>query len=134
MFVCTGFAAQGSNEPLRPFSFNRRDPGAKDVRIEILYCRVCHSDLHQTRNEWHNTIYPCLPGHEIIGRVTKTGAQVTRFKEGDLAGVGCMVDSCRVCASCREGLEQYCEKGFNPTYNGEDKVIGGPRLSVAIPT
>lgn len=126
MFVCTGFAAQGAEAPLGPFSFNRRDPGATDVQIEILYCAVCHSDLHQARNEWHNTVYPCLPGHEIIGRVTKTGAEVTRFKPGDLAGVGCMVDSCRVCASCREGLEQYCEKGFNPTYNGEDKVIGGP--------
>ena len=126
MFQCTGFAAEGSNEPLGPFSFNRRDPGATDVQIEILYCGVCHSDLHQTRNEWHNTVYPCLPGHEIIGRVTKTGVEVTCFKTGDLAGVGCMVDSCRVCASCRAGLEQYCEKGFNPTYNGKDKVIGGP--------
>jgi alcohol dehydrogenase (NADP+) len=119
LFVCTGFAAQGSNEPLRPFSFNRRDPGAKDVQIEILYCGVCHSDLHQTCNEWHSTIY------RSSGALRKP---VTRFKEGDLAGVGCMVDSCRVFASCREGLEQYCEKGFNPTYNGEDKVIGGPTL------
>jgi uncharacterized zinc-type alcohol dehydrogenase-like protein len=117
---------QGSNEPLGPFSFKRRDPGATDVQIEILYCGVCHSDLHQARNEWHNTVYPCLPGHEIIGRVTKTGADVTRCKPGDLAGVGCMVDSCRVCAACREGLEQYCEKGFNPTYNGVDKDLGGP--------
>jgi alcohol dehydrogenase (NADP+) len=106
-------------------SFNRRDPGPKDIQIEILYCGVCHSDLHQARNEWHNTVYPCLPGHEIIGRVTKTGAEVTRFKQGDLAGVGCIVDSCRTCASCREGLEQYCEKGFNPTYNGKEKIIGG---------
>jgi uncharacterized zinc-type alcohol dehydrogenase-like protein len=126
LFVCTGFATQGSNEPLGPFSFKRRDPGATDVQIEILYCGVCHSDLHQARNEWHNTVYPCLPGHEIIGRVTKTGADVTRCKPGDLAGVGCMVDSCRVCAACREGLEQYCEKGFNPTYNGVDKDLGGP--------
>jgi uncharacterized zinc-type alcohol dehydrogenase-like protein len=126
MFVCTGFGTKSSHEPLGPFSFNRRDPGAKDVQIEILFCGVCHSDLHQTRNEWHNTVYPCLPGHEIIGRVTKTGTEVTRFKEGDLAGVGCMVDSCRICASCRAGLEQYCEKGFNPTYNGKDKIIGGP--------
>ena len=126
MFICSGFAAQGSSQPLGPFSFNRRDPGPNDVQIEILYCGVCHSDLHQTRNEWHNTVYPCLPGHEIIGRVTKTGAEVKRFKPGELAGVGCMVDSCRDCASCREGLEQYCEKGFNPTYNGQDKALGGP--------
>jgi len=126
LFVCTGFATQGSNEPLGPFSFKRRYPGATDVQIEILYCGVCHSDLHQARNEWHNTVYPCLPGHEIIGCVTKTGADVTRCKLGDLAGVGCMVDSCRVCAARREGLEQYCEKGFNPTYNGIDKDLGGP--------
>ncbi|MGH6823104.1 MAG: NAD(P)-dependent alcohol dehydrogenase [Methylocella sp.] len=126
MFQCTGFATRNENEPLGPFSFNRRDPGPKDVEIEILYCGVCHSDLHQTRNEWHNTVYPCLPGHEIAGRVTKTGAEVTLFKKGDLAAVGCMVDSCRSCRSCRVGLEQYCEKGFNPTYNGVDKVIGGP--------
>jgi uncharacterized zinc-type alcohol dehydrogenase-like protein len=126
VFQCNGFAAEGSNTPLGPFSFNRRDPGASDVQIEILYCGVCHSDLHQARNEWHNTVYPCVPGHEMIGRVTKTGAEVSNFKPGDLAGVGCMVDSCRVCASCRDGLEQYCEKGFNPTYNGEDKVMGGP--------
>jgi alcohol dehydrogenase (NADP+) len=125
LFVCTGFAAQSANDQLGPFSFNRRNPGPKDIQLEILYCGVCHSDLHQARNEWHNTVYPCLPGHEIIGRVTKTGAEVTRFKQGDLAGVGCMVDSCRTCASCREGLEQYCEKGFNPTYNGKEKVVGG---------
>lgn len=125
MFLCTGFAAQGANAPLAPFSFNRRDPGPKDVEIEILFCGVCHSDLHQTRNEWQNTVYPCLPGHEIVGRVTKTGAEATLFKTGDLAAVGCMVDSCRTCRSCRDGLEQYCERGFNPTYNGVDKVIGG---------
>jgi alcohol dehydrogenase (NADP+) len=126
MFQCTGFATRNANEPLAAFSFNRRDPGANDVKIEILYCGVCHSDLHQARNEWHNTIYPCLPGHGIVGRVTKTGAETTLFKTGDLAAVGCMVDSCRNCPSCREGLEQYCEPGFNPTYNGVDKVIGGP--------
>jgi uncharacterized zinc-type alcohol dehydrogenase-like protein len=126
LFVCTGFAAQGENEPLAPFSFNRRDLGPQDVPIEILYCGVCHSDLHQARNEWRNTVYPCLPGHEIVGRVTKTGAEATLFKTGDLAAVGPMVDSCRTCRSCREGLEQFCERGFTPTYNGVDKVIGGP--------
>lgn len=126
MFQCTGFAAEAPDKLLSPVSFSRRDPGPTDVQIEILYCGVCHSDLHQARNEWHNTIYPCVPGHEIVGRVTKTGAKVTRFKEGDRAGVGCMVNSCRTCASCRAGFEQYCEKGFNPTYNGKDAIIGGP--------
>ncbi|HTV33230.1 MAG TPA: NAD(P)-dependent alcohol dehydrogenase [Methylocella sp.] len=128
MFVCTGYAAHDPKQPLGFFTFNRRDPEPHDVVIEILYCGVCHSDLHQVRNEWHNTIYPCLPGHEIIGRVTKTGREVTRFKEGEIAGVGCMVDSCRSCASCKAGFEQYCENGFNPTYNGQDKVLGGPTL------
>jgi uncharacterized zinc-type alcohol dehydrogenase-like protein len=96
------------------------------VAIEILYCGVCHSDLHQARNEWHNSIYPVVPGHEIVGRVVKTGRKVTKFKEGDLAAVGCLVDSCRACASCRRGLEQYCEKFPTFTYNGEDKYLGGP--------
>ncbi|SFK01356.1 NAD(P)-dependent alcohol dehydrogenase [Methylocapsa palsarum] len=121
MFVCTGYAAKTSQSPVAPFTFERRDPGPSDVRIEILYCGVCHSDIHQARDEWHNTVYPCVPGHEIVGRVTAVGAEVEGFKPGDLAGVGCMVDSCRVCASCREGLEQYCEQGFVATYNGEDK-------------
>ena len=94
--------------------------------IDILYCGVCHSDLHQVRNEWHNSVYPVVPGHEIVGRVVKTGRDVTKFKAGDLAAVGCMVDSCRVCASCRRGLEQYCEKFPVLTYNGADKVLGGP--------
>ena len=93
--------------------------------IDILYCGVCHSDLHQARNEWGNTIYPVVPGHEIVGRVVKVGKNVKKFKEGDLAAVGCMVDSCRVCANCREGLEQYCEKVPVLTYNGEDKHLGG---------
>jgi alcohol dehydrogenase (NADP+) len=126
MFQCTGFATRSANEPLAAFSFNRREPGPKDVKIEILYCGVCHSDLHQARNEWRNTVYPCLPGHEIVGRVTKTGAEATLFKTDDLAAVGPRVDSCRTCRSCRDGLEQYCELGFAPTYNGVDKVIGGP--------
>jgi uncharacterized zinc-type alcohol dehydrogenase-like protein len=95
------------------------------VVIDILYCGVCHSDLHQARNEWHNTIYPCVPGHEIVGRVVRTGSEVTKFKEGDLAAVGCMVDSCRTCANCRAGEEQYCEQFPVFTYNGEDKHLGG---------
>ena len=120
------WAAQSAATPLAPFSIHRREPQPNDVVIDILYCGVCHSDLHQVRNEWHNSIYPVVPGHEIVGRVVKTGRAVTKFKEGDLAAVGCMVDSCRVCESCRRGLEQYCEKFPTFTYNGEDKYLGGP--------
>ena len=120
-----GYAASSAKPTLAPFSFQRREPGPRDIQIEILYCGVCHSDLHTVRNEWQNTIYPCVPGHEIVGRVTNVGEQVKGFKPGDLAGVGCIVDSCRTCASCRDGLEQYCEVGFVGTYNGEDKHLGG---------
>jgi uncharacterized zinc-type alcohol dehydrogenase-like protein len=121
MFACVGYAATAADARLAPFSFERRDPGPDDVRIDILYCGVCHSDLHQARNEWHNTVYPCVPGHEIVGRVADVGASVSRFNTGDLVGVGCLVDSCRDCASCRAGLEQYCENGFVGTYNGQDR-------------
>ncbi|GAO00049.1 alcohol dehydrogenase [Komagataeibacter xylinus NBRC 13693] len=121
MLSCVGYAATAADAPLKPFAFDRRDTGPDDVRIDILYCGVCHSDLHQARNEWQNTIYPCVPGHEIVGRVAETGSSVTRFKAGDMVGVGCMVDSCRECTSCRDGLEQYCETGFVATYNGEDR-------------
>ncbi|GEP12379.1 NAD(P)-dependent alcohol dehydrogenase [Methylobacterium gnaphalii] len=124
MFQCIGYAAQEATAPLAPFSFERRDPGPNDVEIEIVYCGVCHSDLHQARNEWQNTNYPCVPGHEIVGRVKRVGANVTTFMEGDLAGVGCMVDSCRECSSCRDGLEQYCEPGFTATYNGPEQKTG----------
>ncbi len=120
-----GYGAQSAQSPLAPFSFQRREPGPRDIQIEILYCGVCHSDLHTVRNEWQNTVYPCVPGHEIVGRVTGVGEQVKDFKPGDLAAVGCMVDSCRSCQSCRDGLEQYCEVGFVGTYNGEDKHLGG---------
>ena len=119
------YAAQSATSALAPFSIDRREPGPHDVHIEILYCGVCHSDLHQARNEWHNTIYPCVPGHEIVGRVTKVGDHVTKFKEGDLAAVGCMVDSCRECSSCEAGLEQYCLQFPTFTYNGADKHSGG---------
>jgi uncharacterized zinc-type alcohol dehydrogenase-like protein len=119
------YAAQSATTPLGPFSLTRRDPLPHDVVIDILYCGVCHSDLHQVRNEWHNTVFPCVPGHEIVGRVVKTGRDVKRFREGDLAAVGCMVDSCRTCASCRRGLEQYCEAGATFTYNSADKHLGG---------
>lgn len=119
------YAAHAATSPLGPFSFQRRDPQPGDVHIEILYCGVCHSDLHTARNEWGGTVYPCVPGHEIVGRVVRVGSGVQKFKPGDLAAVGCLVDSCRTCASCRDGLEQYCESGFVLTYNGPDKHSGG---------
>jgi alcohol dehydrogenase (NADP+) len=120
------FAAQSATTPFAPHGIDRRAPGPRDVAIEILYCGVCHSDLHTARGEWPGTQYPCVPGHEIVGKVTATGADVTRFKPGQIVGVGCMVDSCRTCASCREGLEQYCDGpvSFTGTYNGP--AGGGP--------
>ncbi|MBV6811548.1 NAD(P)-dependent alcohol dehydrogenase [Xanthomonas campestris pv. pennamericanum] len=123
MSTAHAYAAQAADQPLAPFVFERRAPGPNDVQIDIAYCGVCHSDLHTARNEWHNMLYPSVPGHEIVGRVTAVGNAVTGFKVGDLAGVGCMVDSCRSCASCQEGEEQYCEQGFTGTYNGP--MFGG---------
>ena len=123
MIKTQGFAALTAKDALAPFSFERREPGPQDVQIDIEYCGVCHSDLHTARNEWHMTQFPCVPGHEIVGRVVAVGAEVTGFKVGDLAGVGCMVGSCKHCASCNEGLEQYCENGFVGTYNGP--LFGG---------
>ena len=125
MVSTKGYAAQGAHEPLKPFSFDRRDPQPRDVQIEILFCGVCHSDLHIVRNEWGRTMYPCVPGHEIVGRVVKVGREVRKFKEGDLAAIGCMVDSDRVCPNCRAGLEQFCDQGATLTYNSEDKHAGG---------
>jgi uncharacterized zinc-type alcohol dehydrogenase-like protein len=115
-----GYAAKNKRAKLKPFHFEREEPGPDDVQLDVLYCGVCHSDLHQVRDEWHNTVYPCLPGHEIVGRVTRVGAQVTKFAVGDIVGVGCMIDSCGQCRGCSEGLEQYCEgpKGWTATYNG----------------
>jgi uncharacterized zinc-type alcohol dehydrogenase-like protein len=121
MLQTRGYATARSASRLEPFNFERREPGAHDVLIEILYCGVCHSDIHQARNEWGNSIYPMVPGHEIVGRVKRTGSEVTRFAEGDLAGVGCFVDSCRVCANCKDGEEQYCENHLVATYNGTEK-------------
>lgn len=121
MLTTRGYAAMGPRADLEPFSFERRDPGAHDVLIEILYCGVCHSDIHQARNEWGNSTYPMVPGHEIVGRVKRVGSEVTCFKEGDLAGVGCLVDSCRVCDNCKDGEEQYCENHLVATYNGTEK-------------
>lgn len=118
------YAAQTAKDALAPYTLERRAPGNDDVQIDILYCGVCHSDLHTARDEWHITQFPCVPGHEIVGRVSAVGSDVSRFKVGDTVGVGCMVDSCAQCASCREGEEQYCEKGFTGTYNGP--LFGGP--------
>lgn len=125
MIKAFGYAAQDASTPLSPFSFERREPGERDVQIDILYCGVCHSDLHTVREEWGGTLYPCVPGHEIVGRVARVGSGVQKFKAGDIVGVGCMVDSCRTCRSCREGLEQYCEVGFTGTYNGPEQGTGG---------
>ncbi len=116
-----GYAAQSAKDALAPFQFERRDSRADDVVIEILYCGVCHSDLHQARNDWSGSVYPMVPGHEIIGRVVSVGAKVTRFKAGDQVGVGCMVDSCQHCAACAQGLEQYCAEFPTFTYNAVDR-------------
>jgi uncharacterized zinc-type alcohol dehydrogenase-like protein len=125
MTTAKAYAAFTAATPLVPHSVNRRPLGDTDVRIEILYCGVCHSDIHQVRNEWQGTVYPCVPGHEIIGRVTQIGKDVGKFKIGDAVGVGCMVNSCRQCESCREGLEQFCEAGATFTYNSPEKETGG---------
>jgi len=111
------YAAQAANKPLEPFEIDRREPGAEDVEIKILYCGVCHSDIHTARNEWKGTKYPVVPGHEIVGKVTRIGANVSRFKIGDTVGVGCFVDSCGHCRNCEENNEQYCENGTSQTYN-----------------
>jgi uncharacterized zinc-type alcohol dehydrogenase-like protein len=116
-----GYATQGPTSNLEPFTFERRQPGPQDVLIDIQYCGICHSDIHQARDEWGNSIFPMVPGHEIVGRVARVGSEVTKFKEGDLAGVGCFVDSCRVCVNCKEGSEQYCENHLVVTYNGTEK-------------
>ena len=118
MTLAKGYAAQSATTNLAPWSFERRDVKPHDVQFDILYCGVCHSDLHQVRNEWGNSMYPMVPGHEIVGKVTKVGAEVKKFKVGDLAGVGCLVDSCRTCENCKQGLEQFCSTGMSGTYNG----------------
>lgn len=115
------YAAQSAISPLAPFQFQRRKVGAHDVHIEILFCGVCHSDIHQVRNDWGGSMYPMVPGHEIVGRVVEVGAEVKKFKPGDYAGVGCLVDSCRICSSCKQGYEQYCEGKLVATYNSYEK-------------
>lgn len=130
-----GYAAQDATTPLGPFRFDRRDPGPQDIQLEILYCGVCHSDIHVVKNEWKNTTYPIVPGHEIVGRITKVGDKVKSFKVGDLAAVGCMVGSCLTCSSCKQNLEQYCDTGFIPTYNGKlngEVTYGGYSTQIVV--
>lgn len=119
------FGTKAADADLKELNINRREVKSKDIEINILYCGVCHSDLHTARNDWGGTIYPAVPGHEIVGRVTKVGSEVTKVKVGDLAGVGCLVGSCQTCDSCKKDLEQYCSNGWVGTYNGEDKYLGG---------
>ena len=116
-----GYAVHDAKDTLAPFDFDRREPGPHDVQFKILFCGVCHSDIHQVRNEWGNSIYPMVPGHEIVGKVTKVGSAVKKFKINDLAGVGCLVDSCRECDNCKKGLEQYCKKAATGTYNDRER-------------
>lgn len=137
MIPVKGYAAQTATTPLSPFRFERRELGTMDVLIDILYCGVCHSDIHQARNEWGGSIFPMVPGHEIVGRVSKVGSGVRSFKAGDLAGVGCFVDSCRTCTNCQEGLEQYCDKGMTGTYNsyeqdGKTPTYGGYSSQIVV--
>jgi uncharacterized zinc-type alcohol dehydrogenase-like protein len=132
-----GYAASKVKAPLAPFSFERREPRDHDVAIDIQFCGICHSDIHQARDEWGGSIFPMVPGHEIAGVVTRVGSKVTRFKAGDKVGVGCMVDSCRKCTSCKSGLEQYCLEGMTPTYNGMERdgktpTQGGYSTSIVV--
>lgn len=131
------YAAFDPKSDLKPWSLDRREPKPDDVQIEILYCGVCHSDLHTARDEWGGTVYPCVPGHEIVGKVTAVGKDVKNFKVGDLAGVGCLVDSCRECDNCKQGWEQYCRNGMVGTYNGQQKdgsgnTYGGYSKSIVV--
>jgi uncharacterized zinc-type alcohol dehydrogenase-like protein len=137
MIESKGYAAFDATTDLGQFKFTRRDVGAHDVLIEIMYCGVCHSDVHAARNEWNGTIYPIVPGHEIVGKITAIGSAVTKFKVGDLAGVGCFVDSCRTCPNCQAGLEQYCDTGAAGTYNslkidGKTQTFGGYSNNIVV--
>lgn len=151
MIKTGGYAANHSFSDLKPHHFEREEARPNEVEIEVLYCGVCHSDIHQVKNEWSNTVYPCMPGHEIVGRVTKAGSAVTRHRVGDVVGVGCMIDSCRQCEACRSGEENYCEgpNSWLATYNGpmipakqapsgkntygRDNTFGGYSTAVVVP-
>ncbi len=124
-FQVKAYGTPAATADLKPLTIDRRVATTNDIEIDILYCGVCHSDLHTARNDWGGTVYPVVPGHEIVGRITKVGEAVSKFKVGDLAAVGCMVDSCGECPSCKQDLEQYCIPGFTGTYNGKDKLLGG---------
>jgi uncharacterized zinc-type alcohol dehydrogenase-like protein len=127
-FSANAWGATSAASPVGPLKIQRREPRAADIQIDLAFCGICHSDLHQVRNEWKNTmaaVYPCVPGHEMVGHVAKVGSSVTKFKEGDLAAVGCLVDSCRTCGACRSGHEQFCEMGARFTYNSADPHLGG---------
>ncbi|WP_313792147.1 NAD(P)-dependent alcohol dehydrogenase [Novosphingobium cyanobacteriorum] len=124
MTQAIGYAAYEAGAPLAPFNFERRELRGNDVAVRIEYCGVCHSDLHQSRNDWHNTAYPCVPGHEIVGEVIAVGPEVTKVAPGSKVAIGCLVDSCRVCSPCQHGLEQFCEQYATATYNGKDRVTG----------
>ena len=133
MLSTNGYAAEQAGAALAPFTFERREVGPKDVLVRIQYCGVCHSDIHQARDEWGGSIFPMVPGHEIVGKVEQVGVDVKKFQVGDSVGVGCFVDSCRTCVSCQKGLEQYCESGMVFTYNGMDKNVASPPMA-DIPT
>ena len=136
MIPVKGYAAPKPGAPLEPFSFQRREPRDQDVLIDILYCGICHSDIHQARDEWGGGLFPMVPGHEIVGKVSRVGAQAKRFQPGDLAGVGCFVDSCRICPACKAGEEQFCEGHWVLTYNGTEKdgtpTYGGYSGSIVV--
>lgn len=137
MTKVAAYGAQTATSPVAAMTIDRREPGPKDVAIDILYCGVCHSDLHTARGEWAGVRFPSVPGHEIVGRVTAAGKDVKKFKAGQIVGVGCMVDSCRTCSSCNEGLEQYCDSGFTGTYNGPafgggENTYGGYSAAIVV--
>ncbi len=137
MIPTRGYAAQSQTSPLGPFEFDRREPKPHDVLIDIAYCGVCHSDIHLARNEWGGSMYPIVPGHEIVGQVTAIGSAVTKFKQGDTVGVGCVVDSCRACTNCKEGLQQFCDSGAIFTYNslerdGVTRTFGGYSTKITV--
>ena len=127
MTTTTAWAAQAADQPLAPITINRRDVGATDVRIQIEFCGICHSDVHTARNEWHGTAYPAVPGHEIVGRVVAVGDSVSKVGVGDRVGVGCIIDSCGHCAECLDGLQNYCRNGALFTYNSPDPTGTNPR-------
>ena len=128
MIPTKGYAVQDAKSDLASWNFERRQVGPNDVQFDIQYCGVCHSDLHQIKDDWGGSIFPMVPGHEIVGKVVKVGSHVKKFKIGDLAGTGCLVDSCRSCENCEDGLEQFCLNGFSPTYNGLEQDKKTPTL------